>query len=122
MYPNNDLIYDASIVLEQITGLNVTEESRRKEYDCIVDINGYDFTIEAKNELRKENKGFLLTRLEQLSSLTKYHTLHIVKYIALEVAKKMKENGINYLDVTGNCYNKNKELIIYIAGQKVQRK
>jgi hypothetical protein len=122
MYPNNDLIYDASVVLEQITGLKVTVESRRKEYDGIIDINGYDFTIEAKNELRKENKGFLLTRLEQLSTLTKRPTLVIGKYIALDVAKEMKENGINYLDVAGNCYIKNKELIIYIAGQKVQRK
>jgi len=122
MYPNNDLIYDASVVLEQITGLKVTVESRRKEYDGIIDINGYDFTIEAKNELRKENKGFLLTRLEQLSTLTKRPTLVIGKYIALDVAKEMKENGINYLDVAGNCYIKNKELVIYIAGQKVQRK
>jgi len=122
MYPNNDLIYDASIVLEQITGLKVTVESSRKEYDGIIDVNGYDFTIEARYELRKENKGFLLTRLEQLSTLTKRPTLVIGKYIALEIAKELKENGINYLDVAGNCYIKNKELLIYIAGQKVQRK
>lgn len=122
MYPNNDLIYDASVVLEQITGLKVTIESRRKEYDGIIDINGYDFTIEAKNELRKENKGFLLTRLEQLSTLTKRPTLVIGKYIALDVAKELKENEINYLDVAGNCYIKNKELVIYITGQKVHRK
>ena len=122
MYPNNDLIYDASVVLEQITGLKVTIESSRKEYDGIIDINGYDFTIEAKNELRKENKGFLLTRLEQLSTLTKRPTLVIGKYIALDVAKELKENEINYLDVAGNCYIKNKDLVIYIAGQKVQRK
>jgi len=122
MYPNNDLIYDASVVLEQITGLKVTIESSRKEYDGIIDINGYDFTIEAKNELRKENKGFLLTRLEQLSTLTKRPTLVIGKYIALDVAKELKENEINYLDVAGNCYIKNKDLVIYITGQKVQRK
>ena len=121
MNQNNDLIYDASIVLEQITGLKVTFESRRKEYDGIIDINGYDFTIEARNELRKENKGFLLTRLEELNTLTKRPTLVIGKYIALDVAKELKENGINYLDVAGNCYIKNKELVIYIAGQKVQR-
>lgn len=122
MYPNNDLINDASVVLEQITGLKVTIGSRRKEYDGIIDINGYDFTIEAKNELRKENKGFLLTRLEQLNTLTKRPTLVIGKYIALDVAKEMKENGINYLDMAGNCYIKNKDLVIYIAGQKVHRK
>ncbi len=121
MNPNNDYIYDAGVALEQISGLNVTIESRRKEYDGIIDINGYTFTIEAKNELRKENKGFLLTRLEQLDTLTHRPTLVIGKYIALEVARELKENGINYLDVAGNCYIKNKDLVIHIVGQKVQR-
>jgi len=122
MYPNHDYIYDAGVALEQISGLNVTIESRRKEYDGIIDINGYDFTIEARNELRKENKGFLFNRLEELKTLTKRPTLVIGKYIALDVASELKENGINYLDVAGNCFIKNKELLIYIAGQKVQRK
>jgi len=122
MYPNNDYIYDAGVALELISGLSVTIESRRKEYDGIIDINGHTFTIESRNELRKENKGFLLTRLEQLDTLTHRPTLVIGKYIALDVAHELKENGINYLDVAGNCYIKNKDLIIYVIGQKVQRK
>jgi len=122
MYHNIDYIYDAGVALEQLSGLNVTIESRRKEYDGIISINGYSFTIEARNELRKENKGFLLTRLEQLSTLTNRPTLVIGKYIALEVARELKDNGINYLDVAGNCNIKNKDLVIHIAGQKVHRK
>jgi len=122
MYPNNDYIYDACVVIEQLTGLNVKIESRRNEYDGIIDISGHFFTVEAKNELRKENKGFLLTRLEQLSTMTKRPTLVIAKYIALDVAKELKETGINYLDVAGNCYIKSNELLIYITGQKVHRK
>jgi len=111
MNPNYDLIYDASVILEQITGLKVTVESRSKEFDGIININGFDFNIEARNELRKENKGFLLTKLEQLSSSAKHPILVIGKYIALDVAKELKENGINYLDVSGNCY------IVYIYRQ-----
>jgi len=60
MYPNNDYIYDASVALEQLTGLNINVENRRNEYDGIIDIQGHEFTVEAKNELRKENKGFCL--------------------------------------------------------------
>ncbi len=122
MNPNNDLIYDASVVFEQITGLKVTIESRRKEYDGIIDINGSDFTIEARNELRKENKGFLMNRLEELKTLTKRPTLVIAKYIALDVAAELKKNEINYLDAAGNCFIRNKDLLIYITGQKGQRK
>lgn len=122
MYPNNDYIYDASVALEQLTGLNITVESRRNEYDGIIDINGYAFTVEAKNELRKENKGFLFARLEELKTKTKRPTLIIAKYITSEVALELRENEINYLDVAGNCFIKYQDLILYIVGQKVHKK
>jgi len=122
MYPNNDYIYDASVALEQLTGLNITVESRKNEYDGIIDIKGHAFTVEAKNELRKENKGFLFTRLEELKTKTKRPTLIIAKYITSEVAHELRENGINYLDVAGNCFIKYQDLVLYIAGQKVHKK
>lgn len=122
MYPNNDYIYDASVALEQLTGLDITVESRRNEYDGIIDINGHAFTVEAKNELRKENKGFLFARLEELKTKTKRPTLIIAKYITSEVALELKENGINYLDVAGNCFIKYQDLLMYIVGQKVHKK
>lgn len=122
MYPNNDYIYDASIALEQFTGLNITVEKSRKEYDGIIDISGHAFTIEAKNELRKENKGFLLARLEELKTTTNRPTLIIAKYITNEVALELKKNGINYLDVAGNCFIKHLDLVLYIVGQKVHKK
>jgi len=122
MYPNNDYIYDASVALEQLTGLNITVESRRNEYDGIIDINGHAFTVEAKNELRKENKGFLFTRLEELKTNTNLPTLIIAKYITSDVALELRENGINYLDVAGNCFIKYRDLILYIVGQKVHKK
>lgn len=122
MYPNNDYIYDASVALEQLTDLTINIESRRKEYDGIIDINGHTFNVEAKNELRKENKGFLFARLEELKTKTKRPTLIIAKYITSEVALELRENGINYLDVAGNCFIKQQDLILYIIGQKVHKK
>jgi len=122
MYPNNDYIYDASVALGQLTGLNINVESRRNEYDGIIDINGYAFTVEAKNELRKENKGFLFARLEELKTKTKRPTLIIAKYITSEIALELRENEINYLDVAGNCFIKYQDLILYIVGQKVHKK
>lgn len=122
MYPNNDYIYDASVALEQLTGLNINVESRRNEYNGIIDINGHAFTVEAKNELRKENKGFLFARLEELKTKTNRPTLIIAKYITSEVALELREKGINYLDVAGNCFIKNQDLLLYIVGQKVHKK
>lgn len=122
MYPKNDYIYDASVALEQLTALNITIESRRNEYDGIIDINGHTFTVEAKNELRKENKGFLYARLDELKAKTKRPTLIIAKYITSDVALELRENGINYLDVAGNCFIKHEELLLHIVGQKVHKK
>lgn len=122
MYPNNDYIYDASVALEQLTGLNVNMETRRNEYDGIIDINGHVFTVEAKNELRKENKGFLYARLDELKAKNKRPTLIIAKYITSDVALELRENGINYLDVAGNCFIKYGELLLHIVGQKVHKK
>lgn len=122
MYPNNDYIYDASVALEQLTGLNITVESRRNEYDGIININGHAFAVEAKNELRKENKGFLFARLEELKTKTKHPILIIAKYITSEVALELKENGINYLDVAGNCFIKFQGILLYFVGQKVHKK
>jgi len=122
MYQNNDYIYDASLALEKLTGLSVTNESRRKEYDGIIEINGHTFTVLAKNELRKETKGLLFTQLEQLRSITNSPTLVIGKYIATDVARELKENGINYLDVAGNCYIKQLNLVLFISGVKIERK
>ncbi len=122
MYPNKDYIYDASVALEQLTGLNITYESRRNEYDGIIYINGHTFTVESKSELRKENKGFLYVRLDELKSQTKCPTLIIAKYIASDVAFELRENGINYLDSAGNCFIKQQELFLYIVGQKVHKK
>jgi hypothetical protein len=122
MYSGNDHIYDASIALEQLTGLNITIKSSGNELNGIIDINGFAFRIEAKNELRKENKGFLFARLEELKTKTKRPTLIIARYITREVALELRDNDINYLDSGGNCFIKYQDLLLYIVGQKVHKK
>jgi hypothetical protein len=122
MYSGNDHIYDASIALEQLTGLNITIKSSGNELYGIIDINGCAFRIEAKNELRKENKGFLFARLEELKTITKRPTLIIARYITREVALELRDNDINYLDSGGNCFIKYQDLLLYIVGQKVHKK
>lgn len=122
MYPNNDYIYDACVAIEQLTGLIIKMESRRNENDGIIDINGHSFTVEAKTELRKENKGFLFARLNELKSITKRPTLVVAKYISREVSIELRENGINYIDLAGNCFIKDNDLFLYIVGQKIHKK
>ena len=121
MRTNIDYIYDAIHELEQLSRLNITIESRRSEYDGLVDIDGNSFAVEARNELRRENKGLLIARLEELKTVTNRPILVIAKYIHRETALELKELGINYLDIAGNTYIKQGDLLIYITGQTVDK-
>ena len=121
MYKNNDYIYDAALALEQSTGFSVTLKSQRKEYDAIMHVDGFPFNVVAKNEIRKENEGFLIDLFTPFDGKTDSKII-VARYISIDTAQKLKANNINYLDVSGNCYIKTKNLLIHVLGQKVQRK
>jgi hypothetical protein len=120
MYKNNDYIYDAALVLEQISGLPVTVESKRKEYDAVVNINGHQFNGIARTEIRKENEGFLIN-LHCPFEGKPCGFIFIAKYIAADTAKTLQELNINYLESSGNCYIKSDNFFLFISGQKNQR-
>ena len=121
MYKNNDYIYDAASVLEQIAGLAVTVESKRKEHDAVITINGQTFFVIARNEIRKENEGLLISLVVPFKG-DYCSSLFIAKYISVDTSKTLKSLRINYLDTSGNCYLQTKDYLIYVFGQKVQRK
>jgi hypothetical protein len=118
MEKNKDYIYDAALALEQLSGFPVTVESRPKEPNTIIKINGYQFVVEAKNEVRKENKGMLISQITQTNNLS---YLVVANYIASDAAEDLREREINYLDSAGNCFIKNALLFVSVSGQKVHR-
>ena len=119
MYPNNDLIYDASVVLEQITGLKVTVESKHFEvternFDSLAEYhfltsfhNIYQKLIDEKAQIGKIESNFLLPFGVELAKtysrtpfFTDLHTLatqvgirfNHVRLNAIEFVKQL--NGI----------------------------
>jgi hypothetical protein len=84
-------------------------------------IDGHPLYVEAKNEIRKENEGLLISLMAPFEGKADSKII-VAKYIAADTAQNLKANNINYLDVSGNCYIKTKDLLIHIIGQKVQRK
>lgn len=44
------------------------------------------------------------------------------QYISADTAQTLKSLWINYLDTSGNCYIQTKDFLVYVSGQKVQRK
>ena len=121
MYKNNDFIYDAAFRLEELINIPVKVESRRKEYDALLTLNEKQFVVEAKPEVRASNKGIVLSHVNELRDRSNRPIIVIAKFIATDIAREFKEQGINYIDIAGNTFIKNEKLFIYISGQKSQK-
>jgi hypothetical protein len=118
MYKKNDLIYDATVRLEQLINLPIEMDSNRKEHDALLTIQGIQFQVEAKSEIRNSNKGMLINQLVILKNNSKRPVLVIAKYISTEAAQELKEAGVNYIDQSGNAHIRYKEFFLYVTGQK----
>ena len=121
MYRNNDHIYDAIARLQQITGVTTAIESSSIRYDAVAIINSTRFVVISKTEIRSSNKGIVISEINNLSSKKREPIIVIAKFIARDIAEELKEKGINYIDIAGNAYIKQGELLISIAGQKAER-
>jgi hypothetical protein len=82
--------------------------------------NIYKFWVLIKNELRQIH---LPNLIQQLTS-DRENRLLICQYISKSNRKQLKDEGINYIDASGNCFIRNGNLLIFINDKQVapQRK
>lgn len=121
MYKNSDFIYDAIFQLHQIADVVADVDSNRKEYDAIATINDIQFVVLSKPEIRTSNKGLVFGEIDDLKKKTKKPVVAIAKFIAADIAKELKEKGINYIDRAGNAYIKQGKLLLFFTGQKAEK-
>ncbi|MBC9795420.1 hypothetical protein IBL28_05560 [Sinomicrobium sp. FJxs] len=118
MYRNNDFIYEAVSNLEKLINIPIDIESSRGRYDAILSIGDIQFIVEAKASMRTSNQGLVLSQLEELKKSSNRPIVLISDYISKNAANELKNRAFNYIDVAGNTFIKNNDLIIYIEGQK----
>jgi hypothetical protein len=121
MYKNSDYIYEAVTQLQQVADVITVIESNRSDYDAVATINSTQFVVLAKSEIRASNKGMVFNEIENLKQKTKKPIIAIAKFIAIDIARELKEKKINYIDRAGNAFIKQGELLIYITGQKPEK-
>jgi hypothetical protein len=121
MNKNNDFIYDAVSRLETSTGLTIEVDSKRKEYDASLTINEKRFNVIAKSSIRDSNIGIILSPYINNPVNNNSTIIFIAKYISKSSAFTLKENGLNYLDTSGNAYVRMDEIFICIEGQKTEK-
>ena len=95
-----------------------------REPDTCIEIEAqgkaYYFGVEIKNELRQIHLGQLIQKFSDKPE----KWLLICQYISKTNRKHLKEEGINYLDASGNCNIRSGALMLFINDQQVaqQRK
>jgi len=78
---------------------------------------GEEFNVEIKGEVRA---GILPSLLEQFGA-SKDHWLFVAQYIPGPTKEKFRQNGINYLEITGNCFIRNDQMYLFINDQEVKQ-
>lgn len=121
MNRNNDFIYDAVSKLENSTQLTIEVDSKRKEYDASITINDKRFNVVAKSSIRESNIGIILAPYINNQENSNSNIVFIAKYISKSSAHTLKENGLNYIDASGNAFIRMNEIFICIEGKKADK-
>lgn len=80
-----------------------------------------EFVIGIKSEVTKGNQGIVLANLKATSRKNNLPIILITKYIPVEIAKEYVAEGVNYLDIAGNCNIRQHNLVLHIEGKKIER-
>lgn len=99
-----DVVDQATANLKKIGYLNDIEviTSKTDSYDFNVTIDGHGFACMVKNSVTKNNFGFVLSQLQEITRKENLPVLLITKLISPNLMDELQANNINTLDVSGN--------------------
>jgi len=122
MKKGKEIIEEAINSLFRYTNIQAIIKDGRLKYDAFLMIDNEEFVVEIKPEITKGNKGIVLMDMKNISRENNMPVLLITKYIPSEIAKEYVEEGVNCLDVAGNCNIRQNQLFLLIEGKKIERK
>lgn len=116
------------VLLEEIkdkllenTGITITYSDSKRERNSVAQIKEERFVVDVKPEITQGNKGIVLQQLKDASREENLPVLLITKYIPSVIAKSFVEEGINYIDVAGNCNIQHNSIVLIVDGKKTER-
>lgn len=121
MRNEKDILDEAANSLFKYTKIQAIIEDGKLRYDAYLNISGERFVVEIKPEITRGNKGIVLMDLKNISRENNLPILLVTKYIPGDIAKEYVEEGINCLDVAGNCNIRQNSLFLFIEGKKIER-
>jgi hypothetical protein len=121
MKKDKDNIYEDTKNLIKYAADKANIEDIKLRGDAFLKIADEKFVIGIKSEITKGNKGITLMELKNISRENNLPIILITKYIPGEIAKEYAAEGINYLDVAGNCHIRQNNLVLLIEGKKIAK-
>lgn len=116
MFENYDFVYQAIASLERIMGIPIAIEHLRKERAAILHINEEEFYCVVKKNGKNANYGIIKSVLSGVDHFK--NRIIIADYLTKSTTKELQENGINYLDASGNTFIKTDDIFISVEGRK----
>ena len=106
--------------LQETANLNAQVQYGNYDFDAILRIGlnemEWDFAAEVKNRVTPGTLGALVRKLPILEQEKK--GLLVTWYVTPQLADRMKEMGIQFIDTAGNAYINEPPLFIFIKGNK----
>jgi len=107
--------------LQELTGIEVQytpQATHKNEEGGIINIGkkpGIGLGAEIKNEIREAQIPVLMNQMKKHNG----KFILVSRYIPGPVKDRLKSEGVNYLETSGNCFISNGQLFVYINDQKV---
>lgn len=83
-----------------------------QEIDAVVQFGGVEYNVQIKRWVQQANLGALIHQVQQLPG----NKLLIADYVNKNLAKRLKEAGVQFLDTAGNAYVNQEDLYLNIRG------
>jgi len=121
MKKDKNILDEAINSLFKYTNIQGVMKDGGLSHGAFIVIANEEFVVELKSTITTGNKGIVLARLKEISNENNIPVLLITKYIPREIAKEYVEDGINYLDIAGNCNIRQHDLLLLLEGKKIER-
>lgn len=121
MKKQKEILVEALNNLHKYTNTQAVILDGKLRNETYIEIMGEKFVVEIVTEISRGNKGIVLADLKKTSRANNLPMLLVTKYIPGEIAREYVEEGINHLDVAGNCIIKQHQLFLAIEGKKIER-
>lgn len=116
-----NILDEAIDKLKRNSGLPVALEKGKPDTDFFIEIDGVRFLATVESIISDGNKITVYSRLLSRAADNDLPVLIISGYIPVKIAKEYAAEGVNYLDMAGNCCIRRKNLVLIVEGKKKER-